>query len=223
MEIRPLLHGRAHLQAVIRTLNRLDGDVDRVERWGRDLARVLQDGGRLLAAGNGGSAAQAQHLTAELVGRYRDDRPPFSAIALHAETSSLTAIANDYGNEEAFARQVRAHGRPGDLLVGLSTSGRSGNVVAAACAARDAGLAVWALTGPAPNPLADLADQAVAVHAPDTATVQEVHLVLVHVLCAAVDIAVGASPATAEPPLSPLHTAPVAIPLATPRSRGSGR
>src|SRR3712207_9363710 len=87
---------------------------------------------RLLAAGNGGSSAQAQHLTAELVGRYRDDRPPFSAICLTAETSSLTAIANDYPPEELFARQVEAHGRPGDVLVLMSTSGRSPYIVAAA-------------------------------------------------------------------------------------------
>ena len=99
--------------------------VDVADRWGVRLAAVLDNGGRLLAAGNGGSAAQAQHLTAELVGRYRDDRPPFSAICLSAETSSLTAIANDYPASELFARQVEAHGRPGDVLVLMSTSGRS--------------------------------------------------------------------------------------------------
>src|SRR5690606_26172326 len=122
-------------------------------RWGERLAEVLTAGGRLLAAGNGGSAAQAQHLTAELVGRYRDDRPAFSAIALHADTSSTTAIANDYGVDAVFARQVRAHGRPGDVLMLLSTSGASANLLSAADAARAAGLRVWALTGPAPNPL----------------------------------------------------------------------
>lgn len=127
---------------------------------------MLCGGGRLLAAGNGGSAAQAQHLTAELVGRYRTDRPPFSAIALHADTSSTTAIANDYGVDELFARQVRAHGRPGDVLILLSTSGASANLLSAAAAGRAAGLHVWALTGPAPNPLAAAADEAFCVAAP---------------------------------------------------------
>ncbi|SDG86125.1 D-sedoheptulose 7-phosphate isomerase [Streptomyces griseoaurantiacus] len=160
--------------------------------WGERLAAVLCGGGRLLAAGNGGSAAQAQHLTAELVGRYRTDRPPFSAIALHADTSSTTAIANDYGVDELFARQVRAHGRPGDVLILLSTSGASANLLSAAAAGRAAGLHVWALTGPAPNPLAAAADEAFCVAAPSAATVQELHLVAVHMVCEAFDEALEA-------------------------------
>jgi len=186
----PLLSGRAHVGALLTALPLLD--VDRLDAWGRSLAGVLVGGGRLLVAGNGGSAAQAQHLTAELVGRYRDDRPALSALALHAETSSLTAIANDYGWAAGFARQVQAHGRPGDVFVGLSTSGRSDNVLAAMQAAREGGLTVWALTGPGPNPMLAAADEAVAVSAPSTATVQEVHQVAVHLLCAAVDLQVGA-------------------------------
>jgi D-sedoheptulose 7-phosphate isomerase len=179
--------------ALRRALAGLDADLDRVDRWGRHLAEVLPRGHRLLVAGNGGSAAQAQHLTSELVGRYRDDRPPMSAIALHAETSTITAVLNDYGAEEVFARQVRAHGRPGDVLVVLSTSGRSPNVLAAVAAARQAAMATWALTGPGPNPLAASVDEAVCVGGPGTATatVQEVHQVLVHLLCAAVDVALG--------------------------------
>lgn len=160
------------------------------ERWGEQLAKVLGGGGRLLAAGNGGSAAQAQHLTAELVGRYRDDRPPFSAIALHADTSATTAIANDYGVDEVFARQVRAHGRPGDVLMLLSTSGASANLLSAADAGRAAGLSVWALTGAAPNPLMAGSDEALCVPAATTATVQELHLVAVHMICQAFDAAV---------------------------------
>lgn len=154
-------------------------------RWARTLAGVLGSGGRLLAAGNGGSAAEAQHLTAELVGRFRADRAPFSAIALHAETSSLTAIANDYGGEQIFARQVAAHGRPGDVCLLLSTSGRSRNLLVAASAARNCAVTAWALTGPAPNPLAAACDDAVCVDAPDPATVQELHLVVLHALCLA--------------------------------------
>lgn len=162
------------------------------ERWGESLAETLTAGGRLLAAGNGGSAAQAQHLTAELVGRYRDDRPAFSAIALHADTSSTTAIANDYGVDAVFARQVRAHGRPGDVLMLLSTSGASANLLSAADAARASGLRVWALTGPAPNPLMAGSDESLCVDAPTAATVQELHLVAVHMLCAAFDASLPA-------------------------------
>jgi D-sedoheptulose 7-phosphate isomerase len=190
---RPLPTGRAHLEALAGALAAVEADVDRVDAWGRRLAGILVGGGRLLAAGNGGSAAQAQHLTSELVGRYRDDRPAFSAIALCAEGSSLTSISNDYGAEEAFARQVRAHGRRGDVLVALSTSGKSPNVLAAAEAARGCGMTAWALTGCRPNPLAELCDDAVCADAPATATVQEIHLVVVHLLCAAFDCEVGAS------------------------------
>jgi D-sedoheptulose 7-phosphate isomerase len=169
-----------------------------VHAWGADLAERLGAGARLLAAGNGGSAAQAQHLTAELVGRYRDERPAFSALALHADTSSTTAIANDYGVQEVFARQVGAHGRPGDVLVLLSTSGASANLLAAAGAARAAGVAVWALTGPAPNPLAAAADSAICVQAASTATVQELHLVAVHMLCESFDRALETPPVPAR-------------------------
>lgn len=161
--------------------------------WGRLLAAPLTAGHRLLVAGNGGSAAEAQHLTAELVGRYVADRPPLSAIALHAETSSLTAIGNDFGPAEAFARQVAAHGRPGDTLLLLSASGCSENVLAAAGRARSLGIRVWAMTGPAPNPLATVADDAICVAAPDTATVQEVHLVAIHAMCDALDAEVTSS------------------------------
>lgn len=189
--------GRAHLAALSRPLAALQADVDRIDGWGRHLASVLVAGGRLLAAGNGGSAAQAQHLTSELVGRYRDDRPAYSAIALPAEPSALTAITNDYGAEQAFSRQVAAHGRAGDILVVLSTSGRSTNVRAAVSAARDVGMVTWALTGRHPNPLARAADDAVCVDAPATATVQEVHQVVVHLLCASVDAALVADGRTA--------------------------
>lgn len=161
-----------------------------LQEWGAELARVLTGGGRLLAAGNGGSAAQAQHLTAELVGRFRADRPAYSAIALHADTSTTTAITNDYGADEMFARQVRAHGRPGDVLMLLSTSGASANLLAAAEAGDRAGLRVWGLTGPEPNPLAAGCHQRLAAAATGAATVQELHLVAVHMLCAAFDAAV---------------------------------
>ncbi len=190
--------GRDHLRALGRALGSLDARIDEVEAWGGALAARLCGGGRLLVAGNGGSAAHAQHLTAELVGRYRDERMPLSALALHADTSSLTAIVNDYGAEQAFARQVRAHGRPGDVILAISTSGRSPNLVAALAEARACGLDTWALTGPAPNPLARAARAALAVDAEATATVQEVHQVVVHLLCAAVDAAIDGRAAPAR-------------------------
>lgn len=159
----------------------------KLSRWGRELARHLAGGGRLLVAGNGGSAAEAHHLAAELVGKLRDDRAPLSAIALCAETSSLTAIGNDYGFDEVFARQVRAHGRRDDILLLLSTSGRSANLVRAARAGRELGLRCWTLTGPTPNPLADACGEVLAVPSPAPQVVQELHLVSAHLLCEYVD------------------------------------
>ncbi|MEA2293522.1 MAG: hypothetical protein QOE86_1161 [Solirubrobacteraceae bacterium] len=176
-----------HAAELVAAVEASEDELAHAERWGDELAGRLLGGARLLALGNGGSAAQAQHLTAELVGRFETERRPLSAVCLHADTSSLTAVANDYGLEECFARQVRAHGRPGDVVLAISTSGASPNVLAAARAARAAGLAVWAMTGSAPNPLADLCDDAICIAARRTATVQELHLVALHVLCQAVD------------------------------------
>ena len=178
-----------HAREVECGMRSLRRQADSIRSWGERLATTLVGGGRLLAAGNGGSAAEAQHLTAELVGRWCTDRRPLSAISLCADTSSLTAILNDYGPDEVFARQVEAHGRPGDVLVLLSTSGTSSNVLHAAKRGLEAGLQVWALTGPGPNPLAGLADEALVVDAPSTAAVQEVQLVAIHAVCAALDAA----------------------------------
>jgi D-sedoheptulose 7-phosphate isomerase len=177
----------AHFEALRDAAGRTSAEATRLRAWGRQLATVLPGGGRLLACGNGGSAAEAQHLTAELVGRFREERLPMSAIALHADTSALTAIANDYGDEELFARGVRAHGRPGDVLVALSTSGASRNVIAAVKAAHDVGMVTWALTGRSPNELAGMCHDAICVDAAATATVQEIHLALIHGLCMALD------------------------------------
>jgi type III pantothenate kinase len=181
-----------HVGELVAALARLRPELERAEGWGHELAERLLAGGRLLVVGNGGSAAQAQHLTSELVGRFEDERRPLSAICLHGDTSALTAICNDYGADEAFARQVRAHGRSGDVLLALSTSGRSPNVLAAVAVARDIGMTTWTLSGVAPNPLADRCDEAICLDAARCATVQELHLVAVHVLCGAVDsVAVG--------------------------------
>ena len=176
-----------HLTELAEALDRFDAAAATAARWGVTLAGRLWRGSKLLAAGNGGSAAQAQHLTAEIVGRYRQDRPPFCAIALHSEPSALTAILNDYGPDEVFARQVLAHGRPDDVCVLMSTSGASRNLLTAAHRARSCGVTVWAMTGPTPNPLATLADEVLVVDAPHTATVQELHLVALHMVCEAMD------------------------------------
>lgn len=174
---RELAHGLASLRA----------QTDQVELWAIELADRLLAGGRLLAAGNGGSAAQAAHLAAELVGRFSTDRPAFSALTLGADGATVTALVNDYGVTEMFARQVDAHGQAGDVLVLLSTSGVSPNVLAAAERGRANGLRVWGLTGAAPNPLLARCHAGIAVAAGSTAAVQAVHLVAIHALCAAFD------------------------------------
>jgi phosphoheptose isomerase len=176
-----------HLDALRAALDAFKPDLPVIERWGRELVGRLTAGGRLLTIGNGGSAAHAEHLAAEFVGRYRDERAPFSAVALHAEGATLSALVNDYGPAEMFARQVRAHARRGDVLVAFSTSGRSPNVLSAARAARQLDATVWSFTGPAPNLLADESTEAVAVDAQGTPTIQEVHQVALHLLCEGFD------------------------------------
>lgn len=176
----------AHLLNVLPSLESLRSQSARLAAWGGELARRLHAGHRLLAAGNGGSAAEAQHLTAELVGRFDGERAPFSAISLHAETSAVTAIANDYGFEELYARQVRAHGRRRDVLILLSTSGKSPNLLRAAEAAAGLGVTTWALTGAGPNPLMQCCDETIAIQGP-AANAQECHLIALHAVCRAFD------------------------------------
>jgi len=204
-----------HVDRLSRALPALRAAAPTLARWGDDLGQRLLAGGRLLAAGNGGSAAEAQHLTAELVGRFDRDRCALSAIALHADTSSLSAIGNDYGYHQVFARQVHAHARPGDVVVLFSTSGRSPNLVEAADAAAATGATSWALTGPGPNPLAAACTEAVCLPG-DTATVQEMHLAALHMLCRAVEQAV-ADAASKRPDAGP--TATDRPPTALPRAR----
>jgi D-sedoheptulose 7-phosphate isomerase len=175
----------ARLAASQAGLASLAPELDRLQRWGDDLRRRLERGARLLVAGNGGSAALAHHVAGEMVGRFDREREPFSALALSGDPAGLTAIGNDYGYDEVFARQVHAHGRQGDVFLALSTSGRSANLLRAVDVGRRVGLTAWALTGPGPNPLAEAADDVVAVPCPDTPSVQDVHQVAVHLLCLA--------------------------------------
>jgi phosphoheptose isomerase len=161
-----------------------------IARAGVLLAACLRGGGRLLVCGNGGSAADAQHFSAELLGRFERERAGLPAIALHADTSTLTAVANDYGYEQVFARQVQALGRAGDVLVAISTSGNSPGILRAVEAAQRAGLGVVALTGRDGGQLAPLlrpTDVEMRVPAPVTARIQEVHILALHCLCELID------------------------------------
>src|SRR5215216_6989452 len=153
-----------------------------VARAAAIIAEALAAGHLVMVCGNGGSAAESQHLAGELVGRFRRDREPWPVLALTADSAVLTAVANDYGYETVFARQVAAFGHHGDVLVGISTSGESPNVVNAACQARELGMTVIALTGREPTRLGLVSDVAIAVPATETALVQEVHTVLVHLI-----------------------------------------
>jgi len=151
------------------------------------LAGVLKSGGKILLFGNGGSAADAQHLAAEFVNRLTVERPPLAALALTTDTAILTAVANDYDFLQVFAKQVRALGRPGDLALGLSTSGDSPNVVEGLQAARGLGLKTLALSGRDGGPVAAAAELALIVPSWNTPRIQEVQITIGHVLCDLVD------------------------------------
>jgi D-sedoheptulose 7-phosphate isomerase len=144
---------------------------------------ALRSGNKLLIIGNGGSAADAQHIAAEIVGRYKQDRPAYAAIALTTDTSALTAIANDYGFEQVFARQVAGLGSRGDVLLALSTSGRSPNVLAALRTARDRGLITIGFTGSKGDTLGALCDHLLVAPSDDTPVIQQIHLAVAHGIC----------------------------------------
>jgi D-sedoheptulose 7-phosphate isomerase len=151
------------------------------------LAHTLARGNKLLLCGNGGSAADAQHLAAEFVNRFLMDRPPLPAMALTTDTSILSAIGNDFGFEQVFSKQVRALGNPGDLLLALSTSGNSGNVLLALEAARERGLASLGLTGNKGGKMAERCDILINVDESGTPLIQEIHIAVGHVLCLLTD------------------------------------
>ncbi|HEY5300903.1 MAG TPA: D-sedoheptulose 7-phosphate isomerase [Acetobacteraceae bacterium] len=163
-----------------------------------DMARVtiaaMQAGGKLMIAGNGGSASDAQHIAGEIVGRLMYDRIPLPAIALTADAAVMTATANDYGFEHVFARQVSALGRPGDVLLAISTSGRSANLLRALEAARDKGMRCLGFAGRAGGPMAALCDHVLRAPADETAIVQQLHITAAHVLCALVERALCPPP-----------------------------
>lgn len=149
-----------------------------------ELARRLEQGGKVLLCGNGGSAADAQHFAAELVNRFLFDRRPYAGIALTTDTSILTAIGNDYGYDQAFSKQVEAIGKPGDALIAISTSGNAENVCAAIEAAKGLDIYTLAMTGGTGGRLLGLADQALSVScSPKTPRIQEGHSLIIHLLC----------------------------------------
>jgi len=164
--------------------------VPRIAAAAEVLTGSLRDGGKVLSCGNGGSAGDAQHFSAELLNRFERERPGLAAVALSTDTSTLTSIANDYAYEQVFSKQVTALGRPGDVLLAISTSGNSPNVIAAIHAAHDRGMRVVALTGRNGGKMAPAlgaGDVEIRVPAERTARIQEVHLVVIHCLCDGID------------------------------------
>jgi D-sedoheptulose 7-phosphate isomerase len=151
------------------------------------IRNALAGGGKLVVFGNGGSAADAQHFAAELTGHFAARRGPLAAIALTTDTSALTAIANDYGFGDIFARQAQALCRPGDVAVGISTSGGAENVIRGIRAAAKAGARTWALSGGTGGRLCDAAERAIIVPSPSTARIQEMHITIIHLVCALID------------------------------------
>jgi D-sedoheptulose 7-phosphate isomerase len=177
-----------HMQRSLQALTRAAEDAEFLASMRAAAERIvsaLRAGGKVLLAGNGGSAADAQHIAAELVGRFRTDRDPFPAIALAADTAALTAIANDFGYEHVFSRQVRALGRKEDVFVAISTSGRSPNILAALVAARELGLATIAFTGATAgaDAMRKISDLVLAAPTDDTALIQQIHITAAHGIC----------------------------------------
>jgi D-sedoheptulose 7-phosphate isomerase len=179
-----LRHLEGHRQVLQLVASELPGPIAAAAA---QLVTALRNGGKLLVMGNGGSAADAQHFAAELVGRFQRERRGLPAVALTTDSSILTAVGNDYGFEAVFRRQVEALARPGDVVCAISTSGRSPNVLQALLAARQAGCATLALTGGSGGELIALADVAVVVPSDRTPFIQEAHVTIIHLLCALVE------------------------------------
>ncbi len=161
--------------------------IKRIEEVSQVIAEAFKNGNRLYLCGNGGSAADAQHLAAEFTGRFYSDREPLPAEALHVNTSFLTAVANDYSYEQIYERAVKAHGRKGDVLIGLSTSGNSKNVLLAQQEGKKRGMVVIAFTGETGGKMKDSADYLFNVPSNDTPRIQEIHILIGHIICQLVE------------------------------------
>ena len=174
---------KAHLEVAQKTAN-LSGAVQKATQI---IVDALKNGGRILICGNGGSAADSQHFAAELSGRYKTERTPLAGIAITTDTSALTAIGNDYGYDEVFARQCGALGRKGDVLVGISTSGNSKNVLNAFEVAKKIGMATIGFSGKGGGKMNEICDLNLVVPSDDTARIQEMHILIIHTICGGVD------------------------------------
>lgn len=177
-----------HLQVVEQIRDTLS---ESIQKTGQILARSLAEGGTLFWCGNGGSASDSQHLAAELVGRFKKNRRPLRSVALTTDTSALTCIANDFSYDDIFSRQIEALGRPGDVLIGISTSGKSENVLRAFKMAKEIGVLTVALLGKGGGPSKDLADQSLVMPSGTTARVQEAHILIGHILCELIERELG--------------------------------
>ena len=184
-ELNPIIAERFtdHLDVFGKTMEQMDV----IQLMAERCKEALKSGNKVLFCGNGGSAADAQHLAAELIGRFQKERRSLASVALTTDTSILTAVANDYGYDEVFARQVEGLGRSGDVLIGISTSGNSANVVKAALKARDTGMHTIAFTGEGGGKLKDICDITFAVPSKVTARIQEMHIMVGHILCELVE------------------------------------
>ena len=175
------------LNSHIETAKAMQELLPTIQRAGELCLDSLQNGGRVLICGNGGSAADAQHIAAELSGRFKKERKALAGIALTVDTSALTAIANDYGFEEIFARQVEALGREGDSLIAISTSGNSQNVINAIKRAKEIGLNIITLSGKDGGKMRELGSVNIVIPSQDTPRIQEMHIMVGHMICAVID------------------------------------
>lgn len=176
-------HLKAHKDALVE----LTKAIGIVEQVGKKIISTFERGNKLLIAGNGGSASDAQHFAAELVGRFKAERTGLPAIALTTDTSILTAVGNDYGYENIFSRQVMALGDEGDLFIGISTSGRSANILEAFKACKQKRVGTICLTGNGNKEIDSLVDKTLRIESNDTAIIQEMHITLIHMLCSLMD------------------------------------
>jgi D-sedoheptulose 7-phosphate isomerase len=198
-----------HLRSSLAALERTTRDVTliaTIRRIAVAIITALNAGNKILVIGNGGSAADAQHIAAEIVGRYKQDRPAYSAIALTTDTSALTAISNDYGFEWVFARQVEGLGRRGDVLLVLTTSGRSPSILKALTTARSLGIVTIGFTGTQGEAMGPLCDDLLIAPSDDTPIIQQIHLVIGHAICEAIEhtmMQLAASRASIARPASP--------------------
>jgi D-sedoheptulose 7-phosphate isomerase len=187
-----------HLEGSLAALQRATSDaalLDVAHKIAAAIITALRSGNRLLIVGNGGSAADAQHIAAEIVGRYKQDRPGYAALALTTDTSALTSIANDYGFEQVFSRQVDGLGKRGDVLLALSTSGKSPNILAALRLARERGLVTIGFTGTRGENLRALCDHLLVAPSDDTPVIQQIHLAVAHGICDEVEQTMMREPA----------------------------